>query len=94
MHACGHKLAEAEITSSCSDDETRHIHKLFITVVGLDKTISIGLELAVIANHPSQHIGSSVCMQAHGLHSPRRKLGYGVITPNDKMATQGVKLIS
>ena len=45
-----------------SHDEIRHIHRLFITVVGLDKTISIGLELAVVANHPSQHTGSRVCL--------------------------------
>ena len=61
-------------TRSDSDGEIRHIHELIITAVGLDETISIGLELAVVANHSSQHIGSRVCIQAHRLDSLRRQL--------------------
>jgi len=87
MHACGNKRVEAEITSSGSHDEIRHIHRLFITVVGLDKTISIGLEFAVVANHPSQHIGSRVRLQAHRLDSLRRQLEL------EELAAQGVELM-
>ena len=86
MHACGSKRVEAEITSSGSHDEICHIHRLFITVVGLDKTISIGLEVAVVANHPSQHT-CRVCLQAHQFDSLRRQLEL------DELVAQGVKLM-
>ena len=90
------------ITSSGSHDEIRHTYRLFITRVGLDETISIGLELVVVANHTSKHIGSSVCLQGHQmvkiyhrLDSLRRQLQLdelaALIAPSQRIS-EGVKL--